>query len=231
MNPGVSHRNRTGRSNASHSCRNRAALSAASTSIAPPRWVVSLATTPSGRPSTLASAVTIPAAHPRRSSSTDPVSNIVVDHGTHVVHARSVLGHEVAQRALVGARPLGDVAAEVREVLLRHRHRSDVVVDGDVDHPVGDLRLERRDLGRLVHAETAAFDHRRTAHRDVRTRDADDDVAAPEDGRVAGEAVPRRDPDERHQPAQSREVVEREAVEARTPRACRCRRGAHPLLR
>ena len=76
--------------------------------------------------------------------------------------------------ALVGTRPLLDLAAEVREVLLRRRHGRRVVVDGDVDDAVGDLRLERADLGRLVHAETAAFDHRRTAHRDVRARDADD---------------------------------------------------------
>ena len=39
MKPGVSHRDTTGRPNASHSCRNRAALSAASASIAPPRWL------------------------------------------------------------------------------------------------------------------------------------------------------------------------------------------------
>ena len=39
MNPGVSHRNRIGSSNASHSCMNRAALSAPWASIAPPRWV------------------------------------------------------------------------------------------------------------------------------------------------------------------------------------------------
>ena len=74
MNPGVSHRNSTGRSNASHSCRNRAALSAPGASIAPPRCAGSLATMPSGRPSTRASAVTMPAPKPRRSSSHSSVS-------------------------------------------------------------------------------------------------------------------------------------------------------------
>ena len=51
MKPGVSHRNSSGSPNASHSCMNRAALSAPSASIAPPRWAGLLAITPSGRPS------------------------------------------------------------------------------------------------------------------------------------------------------------------------------------
>ena len=38
MMPGVSHSDSTGRSKASHSCMKRAALSAPSLSIAPPRW-------------------------------------------------------------------------------------------------------------------------------------------------------------------------------------------------
>ena len=116
---------------------------------------------------------------------------------------------------LVGTRPFLDLAAEVREVLLRRGHGSRVVVDGDVDDPVRDLRLERADVTWLVHTETAAFDHRRATHRDVRAGDADDDVTTAEDGCVPGEAVARRDPDERHQPAQPREIEEREAVEAR----------------
>ena len=121
----------------------------------------------------------------------------------------------MAKQPLVGTRPLLDLAAEVREIPLRRRHCGRVIVDGDVDDTVGDLRLERADFTWLVHTETAAFDHRGTAHRDVRAGDADDDVTTPEDGCVPGEAIPRRDPDERHQPAQPREVVERETVEAR----------------
>ena len=69
MKPGVSHRNRTGSPWPSHSCRKRAALSAPSASMAPPRWRGSLATMPSGWPSTLTSVVTIPAPNPARSSS------------------------------------------------------------------------------------------------------------------------------------------------------------------
>src|SRR5664280_2309118 len=78
MNPGVSHRKRIGRSWASHSWRKRAALSAPSLSMAPPRWAGSLATTPTGRPSILIRAVTMPLANPSRSSNTDPVSASVV---------------------------------------------------------------------------------------------------------------------------------------------------------
>ncbi len=75
MNPGVSQRNRTGTSNASHSWRKRAALSAPGVSIAPPRCDGLFATTPSGRPSMRASAVIMPGANARRSSSTESVSH------------------------------------------------------------------------------------------------------------------------------------------------------------
>ena len=75
MKPGVSQRKSTGTSNASHSCRKRAALSAPGVSIAPPRCDGLLATMPTGRPSTRASAVIMPGANPRRSSSTEPVSH------------------------------------------------------------------------------------------------------------------------------------------------------------
>ena len=77
MIPGVSHRNTIGRSWASHSCMKRAALSAASLSMAPARCWGSLAMTPTARPSMRASAVTIPSPNPRRSSSTESVSNMV----------------------------------------------------------------------------------------------------------------------------------------------------------
>ena len=74
MKPGVSQRETTGSPWASHSCRKRAALSAASASMAPPRCVGTLAITPIGAPSTRASAVIIPAPQPSRSSSTESTS-------------------------------------------------------------------------------------------------------------------------------------------------------------
>ena len=72
--PGVSQSIRSGRSKASQSCMKRAALSAPSRSMAPARWLGSLATTPSGRPSMRMSAVTMPSPKCRRSSSTEPAS-------------------------------------------------------------------------------------------------------------------------------------------------------------
>jgi hypothetical protein len=74
MKPGVSQSDSTGRSCASHNCKKRAALSAASASIAPPRWRGLLAIRPIGRPSIRISAVTIPGPQPARNSSTEPVS-------------------------------------------------------------------------------------------------------------------------------------------------------------
>ncbi|MCY1518800.1 hypothetical protein D9M68_535250 [compost metagenome] len=52
----------------------RADLSAASTSIAPPRWCGLFAIRPTGLPSMRASAVTMPAPKPARNSSSEPVS-------------------------------------------------------------------------------------------------------------------------------------------------------------
>ena len=74
MKPGVSHSERTGSPNASHSCRKRAALSALAASIAPARCSGLLAMTPIARPSIRASAVTMPGANDGRSSRTDPSS-------------------------------------------------------------------------------------------------------------------------------------------------------------
>ena len=74
MMPGVSHRNSSGMSKASHSCMKRAALSAPLLSIAPARCTGLLAISPTGRPSIRISAVTIPGPKWRRISSTEPVS-------------------------------------------------------------------------------------------------------------------------------------------------------------
>ena len=121
----------------------------------------------------------------------------------------------MAQPVLVAAGPVHRDPSEVREVLLRRLHRIGVVVDRDVDDTVGHLHVERPDLGRLVGAEATTFDHRRAAHRDVRTGDADDDVATTENRGISGEAVSRRDADQRNQPAEPCEQVERERVESR----------------
>ena len=74
MKPGVSQSETIGMSKASQSCMKRAALSAASESIAPPRCFGLLAIRPNGRPSMRTSAVTIPTPKAARSSSTEPSS-------------------------------------------------------------------------------------------------------------------------------------------------------------
>ena len=72
--PGVSISERIGSPKASHSCMKRAALSAASLSIAPARCIGLLAITPSGRPSMRASAVTIALPNSSRRKVTEPPS-------------------------------------------------------------------------------------------------------------------------------------------------------------
>ena len=80
-------------------------------------------------------------------------------------------------------------------------------------------------------AEAAALDHRRAAHADVRALGGDHDVAAPEQGGVAGEAATAGDADQRHQPRELAEQVEGEAVEARHAGAVRVPRTTRRLPR
>ncbi len=63
-----------GSPNASQSCMNRAALSAAPLVTAPAMYIVLLAITPTGRPSMRASAVTISGANRSRRNVTEPSS-------------------------------------------------------------------------------------------------------------------------------------------------------------
>ncbi len=117
------------------------------------------------------------------------------DHGAHVVHAQPVLGDQMAQRALVGAAPFGDRALEVAEQPARRRDRLRLVVDQHVDHAVGYLHRHRAHVVRRHHAQATALDHRRPRHADRRVAGRDDQVAAAQKGRIAGEAVavtPRR---------------------------------------
>jgi hypothetical protein len=66
-----------GRRKASQSWKKRAALSAESASMAPPRWNGSFAISPNGWPSIRRSDVTMLFPNSRRSSSADPASAIV----------------------------------------------------------------------------------------------------------------------------------------------------------
>ena len=107
-------------------------------------------------------------------------------------------GRRARKPVLVGARPRLDRALEVRQVLLGDRDRRGLVGNDDVDHAVRPLHLDRSDRRRFVNAEPSAFDHRRSAHADVRVLGGDHDVAAAEQRGVAGEAVAGVDADERH---------------------------------
>ena len=102
---GVSQRNRTGSPKASHSCRKRAALSAASASIAPPRWAGVVGDDPQRA-----------ALHPRECSDHAGAEAIAQLHDgilvaervqdpPHLIGALALLGHDLAQQPLVGRGP------------------------------------------------------------------------------------------------------------------------------
>ena len=101
--PGVSTSVTIGRPNASHSCMNRAALSAPSESIAPARWVGLLAITPTGRPSSRASAVIMPDAESAAQFEHRIDVEHRVDRPMHVVGPQAIDRHRVASRLRVGA--------------------------------------------------------------------------------------------------------------------------------
>ena len=137
-----------------------------------------------------------------------------IDRAVHVVRPQPVDGDDVADLLVRRRLPRQGAALEIRQVLLRRRDGRGFVGHHDVDDAVGALDLDRADLGRLVQAEPATLDHRRTAHPDVRVLGGDHHVAATEDRRIAGEAVAGVDPDERDGARQLAEPAEREAVEA-----------------
>ena len=86
------------------------------------------------------------------------------------------------------------------------------------------------DLLGPVGAEAPALDHGRAAHADRRALGGDDDVAAAEQGGVAGEAPARGDPDQRHQAAQAAEQGERLGVEPGDDGVVGVARPAAPAL-
>src|SRR3990167_2500359 len=161
MKPGVSQRLSTGRSKASHSCRKRAAFSAPSQSMAPPRWRGSLAISPIGRPS----------------MRTKP----------DVVDPQAVLRDGPAQLALVGDGPVGHAALEGRQGLFGQSGGVSLVVGEDVDHAIGPLHLAGADVVGLEHTQAAALDHGGTAHAEGGGLRGDDNFGKTGDARVAGE--------------------------------------------
>ena len=214
MKPGVSHKLRIGRSNASHSCRNRDALSAASLSIAPPRCAGLLASTPSGRPSIRTQRGDDTGAELAAELQHRAGVGEQVDERTHVVDLHPVLGDRVPEQALVRALPLGDGPVEVRQVLLGDAHGLGLVGDAHVDDPRRGRHVDRPDLLGRDPPEAAAFDHRRPRHAEVGVLGGDDRVAAPEQRRVPRERRPARDPHEGDETGQLAEQPERHALEA-----------------
>jgi hypothetical protein len=112
-----------------------------------------------------------------------------VDDVADIVDAQAVLRDRAAQQPLVRRGPVLHRALEIREVFLRHRRRLGFVLDQNIDHAVWRLERDRADLGRMIDAEPAAFDHGGTAHADRGILGRDDDVAHAEHRGVTGEAI------------------------------------------
>ena len=138
-----------------------------------------------------------------------------LDDPSHVVDPEPILGNRVPKAPLVGARPDVHPALEVREVPFRGDHRLRLVLDRDVHDPVRDLDVHRPHLLGPEDAEPPALDHRGPPHADIGVPGRDHHVAAAEHHRVAGEAPPGGDADERHESAQPPEEMEGGDVQVR----------------
>ncbi len=137
-----------------------------------------------------------------------------LDRAADVVGATPILGNDIAEPELVGRLPRCDRSLEERQRLAGETNGIGLVVGGDVDHAVANLHVERADVLGGDDAEAASLDHRGTTHADARVRCRDDEVAAPEQQRVAGEASPGRDADARHEPGEP--CPEREGHDIKT---------------
>ena len=149
-----------------------------------------------------------------RSSSTEPASARSIDHRAHVIDAQAVFRNDAAQQPLVGAGPVLQRPLEIGKIFLGDGDGFRLVLHHHVDHAVGRLHADGTDFVGMKDAEAAAFDHRRPAHADGGVLGGDDDVAAAEQRRVAGEAATGIDADQRHQPRQLRIHPEGRGVEA-----------------
>src|SRR5439155_892269 len=95
----------------------------------------------------------------------------------------------VSQSETIGGLPIRHGALEIGQVFLRNARRLLLVLDEDVDDAIGRLERDRTDLGRMIDAEAAAFDHGGAAHADRGVLGGDDDIAASEHRGIAGEAI------------------------------------------
>ena len=139
-----------------------------------------------------------------------------VDGRPHVVHLQAVLRDHVARRPAGGGAVQSPVGPWKYERYCRATWTAAASsATATSTTPLGTWTSSGPIASGREDAETAALDHRRSAHADVRALGRDHDVAAPEQGRVPGEAAAAGDADERHQPREPAEQVEGEAVEAR----------------
>ena len=143
-----------------------------------------------------------------------PLVGEKIDHGADVIDAQAVFRDRPPQQPLVRRLPVGHRALKIGQIFLRGGGCLRFVLDEDVDDAVRRLERHRPDFGRMIDAEPAAFDHRRTAHADRRILGRDDHVAAAEHRGIAGEAIAGDDADHRHQSGQLGELHEGRPVEA-----------------
>ncbi len=130
-----------------------------------------------------------------------------------VVDAQTILRHRMAQQALVGALPVGDVTLEVGKVLAGDMGGFGFIFHQHVDHPVGALHVAGADFLGGEFAQAAAFDHGRAGHPQAGVAGGDDHVAAAEQGGVAGEAASGDHAHQRHQPGEPRQADEAHVVQ------------------
>ena len=118
-----------------------------------------------------------------------------IDDIAHVIDLLAVLGDHMAKCILVRNLPVIERSLEVAQVLLGDSHTFGLIGNPNVDNAVALLYFDRTDFGRVIGAQSAAFDHRGTSHTDVRVLGCDDHVAASQDGGITSEAIPGVDAD------------------------------------
>ena len=131
-----------------------------------------------------------------------------LDYLADVVHAQAVLRDDSPHHSLVTRFPFRKLPLEVRQVLLRDHHGRGLVLHEQINNATRNLHVHGANVLGGEHAEPAAFDHRRTAHADVRTLGRDDYVATTEERGVSGKAAPGCYPHHRHEPTELGEARE-----------------------
>src|SRR5699024_6746498 len=117
--------------------------------------------------------------------------------------------NDVPEQSLIGHVPVLDRTLEVGQVLFGCTYRGRVVLDQQVDDPVGFLHLDGTDLFRPVGAQAPAFDHRPPTHADGGVGGGDDHVAAAQEYGVTRKTTPGGHPHRAYVSAQASHLGER----------------------